>query len=218
MAGDIPVKGKGRALAARPYQENTTTRLLDGDRNLCAMNQSARNGGDREGVGAPLGVGRGASAASAGASRCRGVSTAAGGSEDGQREDHCKQPCPAAAAWNGEQKHAGQGRTGTGGIPWGFAGWMVLRRSEPGLDELCCSLGGFDDEGGRNPRCRGDVDRGDRERGREGAEIVVDRGKGDRTGESVGWSDGEGYTGGGRAGGYGDASGAWCDGKIFLGG
>ena len=49
------------------------------------------------------------------------------------------------------------------------------------------------------PALDGDVDRRDRERGREGAEVVVDRGHGDRAGESVDRSDGKCYASGGGA-------------------
>jgi hypothetical protein len=91
MAGEFPVKGKGRALAARPDQESKKeSKLWDGDRNLCAMNQSSGDSGNGEGVGAGLGVGRGAGATSGGTASCRGVSTAADSGEDGYREDHCE--------------------------------------------------------------------------------------------------------------------------------
>ena len=98
LVGELFVYGKRR------FQRKTAAQLLRGlikeaakegrlwnfDRNLCAMNQSPRDGGDGEGVSAGLGVGRGASATSGAASCRRCVSTAADSGEDGDREDHCE--------------------------------------------------------------------------------------------------------------------------------
>src|SRR5258708_48815 len=138
-------------------------RVLDGDRNLRTVNPGSGDRGNGEGVGAALGVGRGA-AAPRGAACRRGVSTAAGGGKSCQGKDGCEQPCPAAAAREREQKHAGQRGAGARGVPGRLAGWMSREGTKAGRGQLRGGgLGGLDDERGGNAGGGGDVDRCDRE-------------------------------------------------------
>jgi hypothetical protein len=54
--------------------------------------------------------------------------------------------CPATAAWERKQKHAGQGGAASGGVPGSLARGIVLERSDCRLGQPCGGLGGLEDE------------------------------------------------------------------------